>query len=158
MNTSILISELRERGILLSVNGDKLHVDGPDAELTPELCETLKAHKPALMAALAGAPSAWNAVPAQPGSEPFNAPALEAIKSGSAVRVWSGVLEDWIWFVRDNTAREKLLAEGCVRPVYSLGELAIVVDFDEQGLRDIHAAKRRFGAVVHPPEGAPESA
>jgi hypothetical protein len=83
-------------------------------------------------------------------SIPFNQPAMEAIKARYPVRVWLGVVNEWAWWVRGEAEREKLLAEGENEPIYTLGELAVVLSMDEQDLKNVHALKRHMGAVISP--------
>jgi hypothetical protein len=47
-----LIRRCEQAGILLVPHGDILHVEAPKGLLTPELCERLRAHKPAIIAEL----------------------------------------------------------------------------------------------------------
>ena len=137
-----LLDEVTKAGCRARIKGDMLRLNGP-RPLPGALMEQLRKHKAELLALLAD----WNNLPTAP-TEPFNQQALDAIKAGNAAPVWSGVLNEWIWFVRDNAARERLIAEGCKLAVYSLGELALVASTDKQSLRKINAFKRRFGATV----------
>ena len=63
-----------------------------------------------------------------------------------------GVLQAWMWWVRDEKARQKLLEQGCTVTIYTLGELALVADSGPKSLRDIHAIKMTFGTTIEPPE------
>lgn len=83
-------------------------------------------------------------------TEPFNQTHMDAIKAGNAVSVWSGVLGEWLWWVRGETERDQLLARGYKQPIYTLGELALVVGMDRQELRNVHALKRDLGAEIKP--------
>ena len=58
MSAQALIQELAEHDIHLSVSGSGLRYRAPRGVMTPELRATLKARKPEIMAALAGAPEA----------------------------------------------------------------------------------------------------
>jgi hypothetical protein len=53
MTAQSLLHDLAERGVILSANGDRLEVDGPDPALTDELLETLRARKAELLDLLA---------------------------------------------------------------------------------------------------------
>ena len=46
--------------------------------------------------------------------------------------------------------REKLLAEGEKEPIYTLGELAVIVNMNDQDVKNMHAYKREFTAVIGP--------
>ena len=103
----------------------------------------------------------WNDHPDTPPTEPFTKEAIQAIKAGKAVPVWSAVLEEWLWFVRDEKAKAKLVTEGCQAPIYTLGELAVVADmrlnssFGSEDLKRVHAIKKKFGAAIEwPPKEA----
>ncbi len=87
-----------------------------------------------------------------PGTESiqFNQEAMDAIKAGYPVRVWLGVVSEWAWWVRGEAEREKLLAEGCKLPIYTLGELAVIVNMSDQAVKNMHAYKREFNAVIGP--------
>jgi len=43
------ITHLRSKGILITVQGDKLAIDAPDEALTREIVEELKVQKPAIL-------------------------------------------------------------------------------------------------------------
>ena len=108
-----------------------------------------------------GVPPDWNDHPDTPPTAPFTKEAVQAIKAGKAVPVWSAVLEEWLWFVRDETAKAKLVTEGCQAPIYTLGELAVVADmrlnssFGSEDLKRVHAIKKKFGAAIEwPPKEA----
>ncbi len=83
-------------------------------------------------------------------SIPFNQAAMDAIKAGYPVRVWLGVVNESAWWVRGEAEREKLLAEGEKEPIYTLGELAVIVNMSDQDVKNIHALKRDMGAVIRP--------
>ena len=55
-----------------------------------------------------------------------NMKAMDAIRAGQAVKVWSGVHHEWWYWVRGEGEREELLAEGCGLQIYALGELVKV--------------------------------
>ena len=84
--------------------------------------------------------------------QPFDQRHLDAIKAGYAVHVWSGVLNDWLWWVHDETVKTKLAEKkGIDRGlIYTLGELALVIDAAPNDLRNMHAIKKRFGGGIHP--------
>ena len=141
--------------IRLRAEGERLIVDAPKGALTSEFSRVLKAHKAALMAALPAEENVdWNDHPDTLPTDPFTRGAIQDIKAGKAVPVWSAVLEEWLWFVRDSDAQQKLIAKGCKTPIYTLGELAVVADmrlnssFGPEDLRRVHAIKKKFGAAI----------
>jgi len=75
---------------------------------------------------------------------------MDAIKAGYAVHVWLGIVNEWAWWVRGEAEREKLLAEGAKEPIYTLGELAVIVSMSDQEVKNMHAYKREFNAVIGP--------
>jgi tubulysin polyketide synthase-like protein len=52
MKPSDLLTELHSRGVTVSLNGERLHVDAPAGTLTPDLRAALVAHKSALLTLL----------------------------------------------------------------------------------------------------------
>jgi len=52
MNTQTFLKQALQHGIRLSVHGDKLDVDAPKDELTPDVMDYMKAHKPEIVEAL----------------------------------------------------------------------------------------------------------
>ena len=75
---------------------------------------------------------------------------MDAIKAGYPVRVWLGIVSEWAWWVCGEAEREKLLAEGEKEPIYTLGELAVIVNMSDQDVKNMHACKREFNAVIGP--------
>ncbi len=132
------------------------------SEPAPEFSRVLKAHKADPMSALsAGEDVDWNDHSATPPTDPFTREAIQDIKAGKAVPVWSAVLGEWLWFVKDKDAQQKLVDQGCQSPIYTLGELAVVADmrlnssFGPEDLRRVHAIKKKFGAAIKwPPNEA----
>jgi hypothetical protein len=55
MSLSLFLNELRQRGVVLTLNGPYLHVDAPADSLTPELRFLLIKHKASVRWALANA-------------------------------------------------------------------------------------------------------
>lgn len=54
MNPLELLSYLRQLGVRVSLNGDKVRLEAPAGVLTPKMREIVLKHKPALMALLSG--------------------------------------------------------------------------------------------------------
>ena len=146
--------------IRLRAEGERLLVDAPKGVLTSEFSRVLKTHKPDLMAALSKDVD-WNDHPVTPPTDPFTREAIQDIKAGKAVPVWSAVLGEWLWFVRDEKAKATLIVQGCQSPIYTLGELAVVADmrlnssFGPEDLKRVHAITKKFtGAIEWPPKEA----
>lgn len=53
MTPATFVARLRERGVALVLDGGNLRCTGPGEVLTPEVLDVLRAHKPAIVAALA---------------------------------------------------------------------------------------------------------
>lgn len=81
-------------------------------------------------------------------TEPFNQEAMDAIRRGQAVPVWSELLGEWLIWVRGEAERKRLLAQGCRTPIYTLGELALVVSWPDGDIRTAHAVKKQFNGVI----------
>jgi hypothetical protein len=155
MNAASLLSDLQAQGVHLEVDAGALKYRAPKKAITAELLANLKTHKADLMAILSSQKDAirpidWNNHPDAPPTDPFTSEAIQNIKAGKAVPVWSSVLEEWLWFVRDEKAKVRLVAEGCQVPIYTLGELAVVVNskLGPDGLTDVHAIKKKFGGDI----------
>ena len=148
MGAPEILTECRERGIILTANEDWLAFDAPVGALDPELRAELAAHKAEILATLTD----WNTLPSRLPSAPFDQKAMAAIKAGHAVPVWSSVLQDWMWWVWDEKSRQKLLREGCQVPIYTLGELAVVSDqkVGPETIRGIHEMKKKSGRPLSP--------
>ena len=81
-------------------------------------------------------------------TEPFNQHAMDAIKAGQAVSVWSDFLGEWLYWVRGEKERQRLRAEGCRVQIYTLGELAVVVRMSREDLKKIHQLKATFNGII----------
>jgi hypothetical protein len=166
MNAASLLSDLQAQGVHLELEAGALRYRAPKGTITPGLLATLKTHKADLIAVLSARQREtgsidWNNHPDTPPTDPFTRGAIQDIKAGKAVPVWSAVLGEWLWFVKDSDAQLKLIAQGCQSPIYTLGELAIVADmrlnssFGPEDLKRGHAIKKKFGAAIDwPPKEA----
>ncbi len=158
MNASALISDARQRGIRLGVSGDRLRVEAPVGTLTPELRAALAQHKTQIIDALSATTHGdtgkfidWNQLPdPATATEALGQKDMDDIKAGHAVPVWLGIVQEWAWWVRGEVERQKLLSEGCKLPIYTLGELAVIVNMSDQAVKNMHALKRDMGAVIRP--------
>ena len=86
-------------------------------------------------------------------SEPFNQAAMDRIKAGEPVRVWSGVLGEWLYWLRGEPERKALIDRGVeLGRIYTLGELAVIINqrWTPQDVRNLHTMKREFGATIEP--------
>lgn len=81
-------------------------------------------------------------------TEPFNQAAMDKVKAGYPVKVWSGILQEWLIWVRGETERNKLIKKGSTLPIYTLGELAVVAKMSGEDLRNIHQMKKTFTATI----------
>lgn len=157
MNAAEIIQETYAKGIRLSAVGERLRVDAPAGVLDPELRDLLKEHKQEVLSILVSSKNPsfspdWNQTPDPSATRvPFNQKNLDDIKAGRPAQVWSAVLEDWLWWVRDEDVRQALLQQGCEVAIYTLGELAVVAGWEAEALRDVHAFKREMGATIEPP-------
>jgi len=58
-------------------------------------------------------PSTQRMDPPEPGSTaPFGQRELDAIKAGSGCWVWSGVLHEWLFWIRDAERKTKAIGKG----------------------------------------------
>jgi len=65
-----LLAECRVRNVILQAHGDRLDIDGPEHELTPDLLALLRTRKPELLQILRTAAAAVAAAPAAEGLPP----------------------------------------------------------------------------------------
>lgn len=152
MTPQALIAELEARGVRLTAEGARLHSDAPKGALTPELREAIKAHRVELIAALKRESSNdphpdWNDLP-EPGGPPFDAECLARLNSGDILPVWSEVLGEHVYFVRDDATRQMMIDQGCTVATYTLPEITRLQDTPPDAMRRIHEFKKAFGAVV----------
>ncbi len=151
MNAQALLTDIQQLGVYLEARGDKLHVEASENVLTSKLVAALKAHKPELLKLLSqpGKPRAITDDEDQAAyTEPFNQAAMDAIKAGQPVKVWSDVLTELVVWVRGEEERKELLSQGCTLPIYTLGELTLVVKMDESSMKRIHQIKKTFNGTI----------
>lgn len=109
------------------------------------------------LAGLAGSPlparEGNNSNPQPPGNRPFDRAALDRIQAGEPVRVWSGAIGCWLYWVRGEAERDRLVASGIdASLIYMLGELRAVAGrgFTPEDIRRMHAIKREFDGTFEP--------
>lgn len=89
--------------------------------------------------------------PAAGETQPFGQRELDAIRQGFGVWVWSGVLEEWLFWVRDDERQAKALAKGIERwRIWTLDELTAAQGMTPADLRNVFEIKRRFDGAVQP--------
>ncbi len=80
----------------------------------------------------------------------FSTEDMQSIRSGQPVRVWSSILDSWLWWVLNDKVADELLAKGAKVPIYRLSELEVVRGWKPERLREIHEWKVKFGLVIQP--------
>ena len=141
MNVAELINEVKKAGGQLNVVDGKVRVSSNTGPLPDDLVDKLRASKAELLVVLI-----------QHGAKPMgpvDQDTMATIEAGQPVRVWSGVLGEWLWWVCGEAEREKLIAEGCTEPIYSLEELGIVKGWEPDDLKLVHAIKKDLGGTIH---------
>lgn len=144
MNAVEILAHCRNSGITLTVDAEgKLHVRGDKDGITT-LREDIKAHKVELVAILQ-APLTLDLT-----REDHRAEAMAAVKRGESVLVVSATLGEFVYWVCDEQAAERLKRapdyQGEV--IYTLAELQELTGQNPELLRDIHQFKKTFGATL----------
>lgn len=156
MITLLILDRLNQSGWTATAKDGRLCLEPtrPDApDLTSEQQAFLARHKSDLLRALAvPAPLPNRTEPPEAGTtSPFNQEALDAIQAGSGVWVWSGVLEAWLFWVRDEARKVKAMGKGIdAWRVWTLNELTSVQGMPPEDLRHVAAIKRRFNGTIQP--------
>lgn len=75
---------------------------------------------------------------------------LTALQKGIAVKIWSVVLGEWIYWVRDDGVAEQTAAKHPGIPIYTLQELKIITQaaWSREYLTQTHLAKHELGAKL----------
>ena len=68
--------------------------------------------------------------------------------------IYSEVLQDFLWAVPDEEAREKLLTKGVMEAIYTEGEIDLLEEASRETLKTVHAAKKAFPGSEVTPNGA----
>ncbi len=81
-----------------------------------------------------------------------DAQACDALSKGRTMPVWSRVLGEWIYWVRDEQSKELLAKRFPEAVAYSLAELRTLVQShpSHDQLRAIHELKKAFGGTLTP--------
>ncbi len=161
-----VINRLAARGVTFQLEASGgLRINGI-SRLTDREKAALRAHKGALLKALASTTATTAGSPTTAATEPlpnrttppelgstapFNQEALDAVKAGAGCWVWSGVLNEWLFMVRDEERKAKAMSRG-IDPgcIWTLAEVTGVQGMPPEGLRDVAAIKRRFAGAVQP--------
>jgi TubC N-terminal docking domain len=136
-----LLTEVRQRGIHMTAQGDPLRLDAPNGAVTPELREALIARKEELLSLLIQPPTAV-ARGSEPES-PANIP--EAGEPIVAVKVWSDILGEAVWVVTSDVPRTDWPTDA---PVYTHAEVKLLTLIGPDTVGWVHSAKELFGARV----------
>lgn len=70
-----------------------------------------------------------------------------SFRDGKPVRVWSGVLQEWIWWAPSKEIAERKKQETS-EAVYHKGELINLIGWDKQSLKDMHVIKKSFDGEI----------
>ncbi len=73
---------------------------------------------------------------------------ISTIKAGDPVRIFSEVLGEVVYWVRDDRAVGKLKGQGIREVCYTLAELKQIAGQGPEFLKDIHRLKREFTATL----------
>ncbi len=76
-------------------------------------------------------------------------------QTGSPVRIFSEVLGEVIFWVRDQRAADELKRQGITETAYTFVELVQIQGKSPEFLRDIHRFKKEFGATLAKTEPKP---
>ena len=68
--------------------------------------------------------------------------------------IYSEILQDFLWAVPDEAARERLFAEGVKEPVYTEAEIDLLRGASKETLKTVHAAKKAFPGSKVTPNGS----
>src|SRR5918996_6301819 len=80
---------------------------------------------------------------------------IPTIKAGQPVRIFSEVLGEVVYWVRDHQAVDELKRQGITEVCYTLVELRELAGQGPEFLRDIHRLKKEFGATLARTEPKP---
>jgi len=129
-----LIEYAQTHQIHLAADGGKLILEAPDGKLTPEFLKSAKACKTELLEALSANKTDAELI-------------KEAFRDGQPVRVWSGVLQEWIWWSPNKEIAERKKQE-TDEVVYHKGELITLIGRDGQSLKDMHILRKEFDGEI----------
>lgn len=140
MNAEAVISRIRDLGISLRVDGDKLKY-APKSAMSPELLTALRSQKSEIMAHLQGRPLLADGPPEWHAEQIARCVAQEGI-----CVFWSELFGEIIAFIRAESDRQRVPAQIVA---YTCEELRHLFreDADEATLRLVHEAKKLGGVV-----------
>ena len=136
-----LLTEVQQRGIRMTAQGDRLCLDAPRGAVTSELHEAVITFKEELLRLLIQ-PSTAVARVSEPESL-VNIP--EAGAPIVAVKVWSGIIGEAVWVVTSEMPRTDWPTDA---RVYTMEEVKILSDVGRDTLAWVHPVKELFGARV----------
>jgi hypothetical protein len=153
MTAEELLGEVRARGVVLRVEGDRLRFRPVD-RVPPELREELRQHKAQLLEILNPGAIVADALPA--GLRPIEWPLLDGevlrmsltdfAGARRAVRIWSECLKEKLVFASDNA----VVDPGEREVVYRASELRELLGMGANDLRRVHQVKSLFGGSIRP--------
>lgn len=133
MTPEALLTELEQRGVKVSLTGDKIRFEAPVGVLTPELKETVRRQKPALIALLEARE------------------AKRLLEMQGWVVIHSKTLGEDILWCKDEKIIIPTRWRGAVK--YTLRELQTLTSnpsLNAEGLKRIHKAKKEFDGKILP--------
>lgn len=143
MNAHTIIADLQMRGILLRVDGDKLHFRAPKGALTPELRGAIEECKAEIVSILKG-PSAQSSTDSCSLEDWRNMPLADLEKLNVALEVRTD-RNGTIWLVSNAGAKRHVDKPGAV---YTAREAMLVLGLPEDVVLQIHRFKERFDATI----------
>ena len=70
------------------------------------------------------------------------------VKAGEPVQVYSEMLSEFVWWVKDTALAAELKNQGLAEVIYTIDELRELAGKAPEFLKDIHQLKRQFGATL----------
>jgi hypothetical protein len=149
-----LLEELRRCGVQVEARGEVLHVEAPRGALSPELRQSLRRLKPALLQLVA--PAAARTVSETLGGVSESGPSQliaevcamrleDFARAGLVVEVWSTVLDEAVVLASDDAR----IDPGEQRTVYRAHELRVLLGLTTpQELRRVHEVKKLFRGTI----------
>jgi hypothetical protein len=163
-----LLSECSAAGVELYLDTGRLRYRARVGAYTEVLRQKVAAHKAALIALLqVPTPTTPAATPPLEGPIPWHdatpderAEIKAALLEGLPVQIYSKVLGEVIWWVKDDDVALKLKGGGFVREgyppyqgeaIYVWSELLAVMGFPPDAIKNLHELKKAFDATISKP-------